>query len=140
MASRPLTHERRVLLLALLAGLPGAVVAGVVLWSGDFSSRLRWTLGSLIVLAWWGFAAALRGSVVRPLQTLSNLLSALREEDFSFRFRARGRGDALSDVAQEVNALPRGRERTGLRPSRSPPLSQDPRPRERVPRRSGSVN
>jgi two-component system, NtrC family, nitrogen regulation sensor histidine kinase NtrY len=105
MPGRALTHERRVFLLALLAGFPGALVSGLLLFTGDHSTRLRWTLGALILLGWWGFAAALRGAVVRPLQTLANLLSALREEDFSFRFRARGRGDALGEVALEVNAL-----------------------------------
>jgi two-component system nitrogen regulation sensor histidine kinase NtrY len=105
MPQRPLTHERRILLLTVLAGLPGVLVSMALLWTGDHSTRLRTTLVALVLLGWWGFAAALRGAVVRPLQTLSNLLAALREEDFSFRFRARGRGDALGDVALEVNAL-----------------------------------
>jgi two-component system nitrogen regulation sensor histidine kinase NtrY len=105
MPPRPLAHERHVMLLALLAGLPGALVSVVLLWTGGHSTRTRYTLIALVVLAWWGFAAALRGAVVRPLQTLSNLLAALREEDFSFRFRARGRGDALGEVGVEVNAL-----------------------------------
>jgi nitrogen fixation/metabolism regulation signal transduction histidine kinase len=105
MPKRPLPHERRVLLLALLAGLPGALVSVGLLWTGDHTTRLRATLIALVLLGWWGFVAALRGAVVRPLQTLSNLLAALREEDFSFRFRARGRGDALGEVGLEVNAL-----------------------------------
>jgi two-component system, NtrC family, nitrogen regulation sensor histidine kinase NtrY len=37
---------------------------------------------------WLGFAAALRERVVFPLQTLANLLGALREGDFSIRGRA----------------------------------------------------
>jgi two-component system, NtrC family, nitrogen regulation sensor histidine kinase NtrY len=42
---------------------------------------------------------------VRPLQTVSNLLAALREGDYSFRARG-GRGqDALSEVIREINAL-----------------------------------
>jgi PAS domain S-box-containing protein len=43
--------------------------------------------------------------VVRPLQTLSNLLAALREEDFSFKARGTRGDDALSYAMLEVNAL-----------------------------------
>src|ERR671917_487161 len=63
-----LTHEQRVLVYALLAGLPG-------------------------------------GRVTRQLQTLSNLLSALREGDYSIRARGASHEDALGEVMSEVNAL-----------------------------------
>ncbi len=43
--------------------------------------------------------------MVRALQTLSNLLGALREGDFSFRGRRVDRRDALGDVLAEVNTL-----------------------------------
>ncbi len=43
--------------------------------------------------------------MVRPLQTLSNLLGAMREEDFSFRARGSRGDDALSLAMAEVNAL-----------------------------------
>ena len=42
---------------------------------------------------------------MRPLQTLSNLLAALREEDFSFKARGTRGDDALSHALLEVNAL-----------------------------------
>ena len=51
------------------------------------------------------FAVIVRGQVVRPLQTASNLLSALREEDFSVRARSPRRDDALGNLTQEINAL-----------------------------------
>jgi two-component system nitrogen regulation sensor histidine kinase NtrY len=43
--------------------------------------------------------------VLRPLQTLSNLVEALREGDFSLRGRAVHSNDALAEVIREVNAL-----------------------------------
>ena len=43
--------------------------------------------------------------MTRPLQTLSNLLGALREEDFSFRARVGRRDDPLGQAMLEVNAL-----------------------------------
>lgn len=102
---RTLSHERRVLLMALAAGLPGALVALVMLWSGDYTAKVEWTLSALIVGCWLGFAFALRTRVVLPLQTISNLLAALREGDFSIRARGAGRDDALGEVLAEVNAL-----------------------------------
>ncbi len=100
-----LTFEQRVLLLALAAGLPGSAVALALLWTGDFSSRVAWTLTLLIVGSWLGFAFGLRHRVAFPLQTLANILGAIREEDFSMRARGAGFGDALGEVLVEVNAL-----------------------------------
>src|SRR5256886_4170216 len=99
------THDRRILLLALLSGLPAVTVALVLLWRGDFSAKTQWTLTVLLGGAWFGFAFAARERVVHPLQTVSNLLSALREEDFSVRARGARRDDPLGDVMFEVNAL-----------------------------------
>ena len=100
-----LTYERRIQLLALAAGLPGSAIALILLWTGDYSSRTAWTLGILIVSLWLGFALSLRHRVVFSLQTLSNLLAALREEDFSVRGRDAQRDDAMGEVMIEVNAL-----------------------------------
>jgi PAS domain S-box-containing protein len=94
-----------VLGLALLAGLPGSVLALILLFSGDHTPRTQWTLTLFVVLFWLGFAFAVESAVVRPLQTLSNLLAAFREEDFSFRARSPRPDDALGQAMLEVNAL-----------------------------------
>ena len=65
---------------------------------------MRWALGGLAVLLWIGFAAAARERVVRSLQTIANLLSALREGDYSIRGRVAG-GGALGEAMRELNAL-----------------------------------
>jgi len=100
-----LTYEYRIQLLALAAGLPGSAIALILLATGDYTSRTAWTLGLLIVSLWLGFAFSLRHRVVFSLQTLSNLLAALREEDFSVRGRDAQRDDAMGEVMIEVNAL-----------------------------------
>ena len=100
-----MSHEQRVLGLALLAGVPGTFLALLLLFVGDFAPRTQWTLTLLVVLLWLGFAFAVQNAVVRPLQTLSNLLAAFREEDFSFRARAPRVDDALGQALVEVNAL-----------------------------------
>jgi nitrogen fixation/metabolism regulation signal transduction histidine kinase len=59
----------------------------------------------LVLGSWLGFAAALRSSAGFRLRTLSNLLSALREGDYSFRVRGAGWGDPYGEVIQELNAV-----------------------------------
>jgi nitrogen fixation/metabolism regulation signal transduction histidine kinase len=100
-----LTHERRVLLMALAAGAPAVLVSLALLWAGDYTPKVFWTLLTLIVCFWLGFSFAVRGRVVRPLQTVSNLLAALREGDYSFRARGGHGDDALSEVIREINSL-----------------------------------
>src|ERR1700736_5768955 len=102
---RRLHHDTRIFLLALLAAFPALAVAEIVLWTGDFGSRTQWTLTVLIVLFWLAGAHALRERVVLPLQTVANLLSAMRENDFSIRARGGRRDDPLGEVLIEVNAL-----------------------------------
>jgi nitrogen fixation/metabolism regulation signal transduction histidine kinase len=102
---RPLSYEQRIQLLAVAAGLPGSAIALILLWTGDYSSRTIWTLGLLIVGLWLGFAISVRHRVTFSLQTLSNLLAAMREEDFSVRGRGARRDDAMGEVMIEVNSL-----------------------------------
>jgi two-component system, NtrC family, nitrogen regulation sensor histidine kinase NtrY len=100
-----LSHDRRILLMALASALPGAVISLVFLWTGDYTPKVQWTLTVLIFSVCLGFAFALREKVVLPLQTLSNLLAALGEGDFSIRARGARGGDPLGEVLVEVNAL-----------------------------------
>src|SRR5579862_5428069 len=104
---RRLKYEGRIVMLAIMAGLPGSLVALIMLWLVEPTPqpKTQWTLTVLIVALWFGFALALRERVVFPLQTLSNLLSALREGDFSVRGRAGAFDDALGEVMREVNTL-----------------------------------
>ncbi len=74
--SKRLKHERRVLWLALVTGAPGLALALALLWVGDFAPRTQWTLTILVVVAWLAIAATLREQVIRPLQTISNMLAA----------------------------------------------------------------
>ena len=102
---KPLSYEHRILLLAVSAGLPGSLIAMILLWTGDYASRTIWTLGLLIVGLWLGFAVSVRHRVAFSLQTVSNLLAAMREEDFSVRARGARRDDAMGEVMIEVNSL-----------------------------------
>ncbi|HEX8635616.1 MAG TPA: ATP-binding protein [Pyrinomonadaceae bacterium] len=106
--SRPrdrLNHEQRILLMALAGGLPGTFISLLLIWNRSYTPKVQWTLSLFILGLWLGLAFSLRGRVVRHLQTLSNLLAAMREGDYSIRARSAGRNDALGDVMLEVNAL-----------------------------------
>jgi len=104
-SKRRLSHENRILLLTLASGAAGIALALVLLWTGDHESGTRWSLTFLVLMIWLGFAFGLRSAVIRPLQTLSNMQSALREGDFSFRVRGARMGDALGELMIEVNTL-----------------------------------
>jgi two-component system nitrogen regulation sensor histidine kinase NtrY len=85
--------------------LPAVALALLLLFTGDFAARTQWTLGGLVAGVWFVGAFAVREQVVRPLQTLSNLLAALGEADYSTRARGAKPDDALGLAYWEVNQL-----------------------------------
>jgi len=105
---KKLSHEKAVFLQVLLGGLPAVITSLCILWFGDgWDPKHQWTLTLVIVGCWLGFALAVQNRVVRPLQTMANLLSALREGDFSVRARGASRDEPLGDVMSEINMLSR---------------------------------
>lgn len=100
-----LVHERRVLAYALLAGFPAVVTSLVILWTGDYTPKVQWTLTTLILGFWLGFGLSVGERVASPLRTLANLLEAMREGDYSIRARGAGGDDALGEVMTQVNAM-----------------------------------
>jgi nitrogen fixation/metabolism regulation signal transduction histidine kinase len=100
-----LNFEGRVTALTMAAGLPGVVLCALLLWFDGYSSRVQWTVDLLLVCFWLAVSASLKNRVVRPLQTLSNILAAIREGDYSIRGRRAASGDALGEVMLEVNDL-----------------------------------
>ncbi len=100
-----LSHDRRILLLALLAGLPALVAAAILLWLVPAPGLLRGTVLALLLAVWLGAARAAQLRVIRPLQILANLLAGLREGHFTLRAREGEADDVLGAVRREVNAL-----------------------------------
>jgi two-component system nitrogen regulation sensor histidine kinase NtrY len=99
------SYEGKIGWLTFGAILPAIVVALALLWFGDYSDKLKWTLTILILGCFVAFFSSAREHIVRPLQTLSNLLAALREGDYSIRARGVGQGSAMGEVLLEVNSL-----------------------------------
>ena len=100
-----LRYDRRILLLSMAAGLPGIFVSLLLLWAGDYSTQTIVTAGIVMLVLWALAASSLRHRIVFPLQTMANLLEALRESDFSFRARGARRDDPLGETLFEINAL-----------------------------------
>ncbi len=100
-----LSHEGRLTWLTIGAAAPGVLVALALLWFGDYTPKVQWTFTLLIVGCGLGFIVSSREHSVRPLQTMSNLLAALREGDYSIRARGARVDDALGEVLLEINAL-----------------------------------
>ena len=103
--------------LSILLVAPALLVSGIVIWLQPWSVQSK-----LIILSAESFAclligAALHDHIVRPLQTLANVVGALREEDYSFRARLAVPNDALGELSLEVNALADllAKHRTGAR-------------------------
>ena len=100
-----MTRDRRIGLFVLCAGLPGALVALRLLWLYTPSQAVRWTLLTVILTSLFGFALALQAQIVRPLQTLSNMLAAIREGDYTLRGRDQFDDDSFGLALREANAI-----------------------------------
>ncbi len=100
-----LRYERRVLLLAFLVALPSMVVSVIVVLIQKWPTDGKVTLLLAEAIAWLLLVLAQHEQIVRPLQTLTNVVAALREEDYSFRARGAAQNDALGELVLEVNAL-----------------------------------
>ncbi len=94
-------------LAALLAALaiPTLVLASIALylWHASILAWVAVLVVLLLALVWLG--STIFHHIVRPLQTLSNVVAALRENEYSFRAREIGQGDALGDLAAQINEL-----------------------------------
>src|SRR3982750_2101070 len=99
------SYEGNITWLTFLAVAPAAIVSLALLWFGDHAPKVQWTLTILIVGCLAAFVWSTREHAIRPLQTLSNLLAALREGDYSIRARGARQGSALGEVLFEVNSL-----------------------------------
>ncbi len=100
-----MSYQRRLPALALVAGLPAVLLALLFLWRAPWPTWARVVPSILLVGTWIALVAVLHHELVRPLQTLANVLAAFRGGDYSMRVRAEGTDRALGLVSHEVNAL-----------------------------------
>ena len=98
-------YETRLFFGTLVASSPALLALAIALWfaTGDVWRALWvWVAIALVTLA---LIFEARRRAVYPLNTLSNLLEALREGDYSLRGSRAQRGDAIGEVVIEINTL-----------------------------------
>jgi two-component system nitrogen regulation sensor histidine kinase NtrY len=98
-------YEHRIVLIALFAIVPLAAMTLVLAFRAELSLAARLTIavmtGAAVILG----SAVLHAELVYPLRMLSNLITALREEDFSLRPRDATPDDALGELLRDVDLL-----------------------------------
>lgn len=102
---RRLSFEHRLRLWLYLLGLPMAVLCWLLLRRYSVEPLEQSFILLALALGWMFAVSILVEQIIRPLQTLANVVAALREDDYSFRARGGQRNDALGDLALEVNRL-----------------------------------
>ena len=88
-----------------MARLPGLVISGILIWLQNWALESKVALLVVELIICGIIVAALHDQIIRPLQTLANVVGALREEDYSFRARMAVPDDALGELSLEVNML-----------------------------------
>ena len=96
---------RRAWTLCLFLTLPAPVLLAFLTYQQSITLLPALLLLCCLVIYLGLISAALVESFVRPLQTLANVVSSLREGDYSFRARGSGSGDAVGELAAEINTL-----------------------------------
>ncbi len=100
-----LSHGRRMQALALLSALPGVVLALALLFFSPWPAAVSVALASALLWSMWWTSRLLLERVSRPLQSLSNVLGAIRVGDFSFRAHEPEGDPLLGSVFRELNGL-----------------------------------
>src|SRR5580658_8057553 len=99
----PAGFEGRLLFSVILSGAPGVLLSLFLLWTSRFSLDHKIEGSLLLGLLWVGLSLSTRDGVVNSLRVLYNVISAVKDEDFSFRAKNAVRGDALGELALEIN-------------------------------------
>jgi two-component system, NtrC family, nitrogen regulation sensor histidine kinase NtrY len=81
------------------------LISGVLIWLQPWALESKLLLVGVELVACLLIGLSLHDHIIRPLQTLGNVVGALREEDYSFRARLAVPNDALGELSLEVNAL-----------------------------------
>jgi nitrogen fixation/metabolism regulation signal transduction histidine kinase len=98
-------YDQRVIVAGLISIAPVVIALLALLLFEPHEKGTRISISVMIAVSLLIFVAATRAQLVYPLRTLSNLISALREEDYSIRARGARRDGAIGEVMTELNLL-----------------------------------
>lgn len=102
---QPLRFETRLRLYSAALCIPILGLLAVLLIIERLSAT---SIVSILIIAALALLLAVTtfiDQVIRPLQTLANVVAALREEDYSFRAAGARANDPFGDLAIEINSL-----------------------------------
>jgi PAS domain S-box-containing protein len=100
-----IAFQNRLAFTTLGMGLPATVIAMWFSWRHAPTPELRAICVGILLAFWVGCALAVRRRLIFPLQTLANLIEAVRAGDYTLRGRRAARGDTLGEVVREINEL-----------------------------------
>jgi two-component system nitrogen regulation sensor histidine kinase NtrY len=98
-------YDQRVIVAGLISIAPVVIALLSLLLFEPHEKSARISISIMVAVSLLIFVAATRAQLVYPLRTLSNLISALREEDYSIRARGARRDGAIGEVMTELNLL-----------------------------------
>lgn len=103
--SSKLSFEQRLFWLSLLGALPSSIFLIWLLQEHQYSGYMI-TLVILYLIAHIGICAyQIRFSIITQFRTLTNLLEALTNDDYSLRGRRTGKSGALNELVAQINSL-----------------------------------
>ena len=105
MRRQSLPFQARIIILAMLGGLPALIVAFSLLDGLDVFPSVRRLIVIVLLACWGGFAFIVYRETIEPMRSIANLLEALRGGDYAVRGRHGRKGDALGDIVLESNRL-----------------------------------
>lgn len=104
-SGRLFSYERRIRVWLVFLAFGTIVPAALLLHRICRSDMQAVLFTCLLTLLYAVLANIFLKQLLRPLQTLANIIAAIREEDYSFRARGGQRGDVVGDLTLEINAL-----------------------------------
>ena len=100
-----LSFETGVHLFVLAASMPMVALSFVLLFTSTWPWIVRLCLAILLLVIWWLAAKVVRERLLFPIRTLTNVLAAFREGDYSLRARAARAAGSVGDMMKELNSL-----------------------------------
>jgi len=104
-SKKPTNFPVKIFRFSLAAALPSYIFSMIVLWQFDYSNYAKFLLASLLTLSVFGFSWAIKQQLGFQFQTLSNLVEAIRNGDFTLRGNQRETEGPLADLTQQIFLL-----------------------------------
>jgi len=105
---------RRMLLSVLAASFPAVTLCLILLWTNPYSLDHKLEGTVFVLITWLSLSVSAREKFVYSIRVLANVVGSLKESDFSVRAVQAVEGDALGDLAIEINELARALEEERL--------------------------